>query len=91
MKATDVVTPRDVLDERRSPRASETRIEFAVESGGMVLNSKRYNTPEDAYFYGCLIANARDRERCGHIMIRRRVVTRRVTFGTWEPVEGGAE
>lgn len=91
MKALDVEIPPYALDNRRSPRDSEIRIEYAIGAGGMVLSPKRYNTAEDAYFYGCVIANACDRERYGRIMIPRRVVSRRVTFGKWVPTEGGAK
>ena len=90
MKATDLKIPPDALDHRRSPRDSEMRVEYAVEAGGMVLSPKRYNTAEDAYFYGCVLANARDCERYGRTMILRRVVSRRVTFGKWMPTEGAA-
>ena len=91
MKATEVVIPKDAYDERHSPLSSEKLTEYAIEAGGSVLNNRRYATPEDAYFYGCVLQNARDRERFGRVMIKRRVVRRRVTFGKWEPVERGAK
>ena len=87
MKYTDVVVPKEAFDERRSPLSSETRFEYAIEVGGSVLNHKRFATPEDAYFYGVALANARDRERCGHEIVKRRVVMRRVTFGKWKPLK----
>jgi len=86
MKASEVVIPRDVLAEIKSPRTSVTYYEYAVAVGGSVLNHKRYNTPEDAYFYGCALANARDRERWHHILVERRVVRRKVVIGDWEPI-----
>ena len=86
MRATSVVVPTSALDTRRSPLSKETRTEYAVEAGGLVLSHKRFATHEDAYFYGCLLANACDRERCGRVMIKRRVVQRRVVFGKWTPV-----
>lgn len=85
MKEADVAVPASALDTRRSPLGEETRTEYAVEAGGSVLSHKRFTTQEDAYFYGCLLPNARDRERCGHVMIKRRVVQRRVVFNKWTP------
>lgn len=91
MKAHEVKIPQDALDNRRSPLDSEIRIEYAINAGGMVLSPKRYNTAEDANFYGRVLANACDRERYGRIMMPRRVVSRRVIFGKWMPTEGDAK
>lgn len=85
MRATSVEVPTSALDTRRSPLSEETRTEYAVEAGGSVLSHKRFATLEDAYIYGCLLANVRDRERCGRVMIKRRVVQRRVVFDRWIP------
>jgi len=85
VRATSVAVPASALDTRRSPLAEETRTEYAVEAGGSVLSHRRFATREDAYFYGCLLPNARDRERCGHVMVKRRVVQRRVVFDRWIP------
>lgn len=85
VRAMSVAVPAIALDARRSPIAEETRTEYVVEIGGSVLSHKRFATREDAYFYGCLLANARDRERRGRVMVKRRVVQRRVTFGRWMP------
>lgn len=91
MKATEFVTPQSALDNRRSPLTEGTLLEYAVAAGSSVLNHRRFATPEDAYFYGCAIPNARDRERCGRVLVRREVVMRRVCYGKWEDVEGGAK
>lgn len=86
MKSSEVVIPREALAEWKSPRTSITYYEYAVAAGGSVLNHTRYNTPEDAYFYGCALGNARDRERCNRILVKRQVVRRKVVIGDWEPV-----
>lgn len=90
MKATEVVPPKSALDNRRSPLTARTLMEYAVKAGGSVLNHTRFATPQDAYFYGCALPNARDRERCGRVLVRREVVMRRVCYGEWEEMEGGA-
>ena len=68
-----------------SPRVSTEYVEYAIESGGSVLGSARYETAEDAHFE-CLVRNSRERERTGRPMVGRRVVRRKVSFGPWEPV-----
>lgn len=91
MKATEFVTPKSALDNRRSPLDEGTLVEYAVKAGGSVLNHTRFATPQDAFFYGCAIPNARDRERCGRVLVKREVVMRCVCYGEWEDMEGGAE
>lgn len=87
MKAAEVVTPQSALDNRRSPLAEGVRVEYAIRAGGSVLNHRRFASPEDAYFYGCAIPNARDRERYGHVIVRREVVMRLVRYGEWDVLE----
>ena len=87
MKASEVAIPKDALSEAWSPRSSATYDEYAVEVGGSVLGKKRYRTAEDAYFWGCALGNAKDRETYGRVMVKRRVVKRKVTFGEWEKVK----
>lgn len=88
MKASEVAIPKDALaDMHHSPRSSTTYNEYAVESGGTVLSPKRYRSAEDAYFWGCALGNAKDRETCGRVMVKRKVVKRKVTFGDWEEVK----
>lgn len=87
MKASEVAIPKDALAEAWSPRSSATYDEYAVEVGGSVLGKKRYRTAEDAYFWGCVLGNAKDRETYGRVMVKRRVVKRKVTFGEWEKVK----
>ena len=89
MKATEVTIPDSAIDHAKSPNTNGSRIEYAVEAGGVVLSNRRYSSFDDAQFYGVALANARDRERCGYVMIKRRVVQRRVTFGEWERGEKG--
>ena len=86
MRVSDVEVPQNALDHRTPPLDGETRWEYAVEAGGFVLNHKRYATPDDARLYGCVLADAVDKERYGHIMLQRRVVKRRVVYGEWKPV-----
>ena len=89
MKATEVIIPDSAIDHAKSPNSNGSQIEYAVEAGESVLNHRRYSSFDDAQFYGVALANARDRERCGHVMVKRRVVQRRVTFGekrvTYQP------
>ena len=68
-----------------SPRMPTEYVEYAIESGGSVLGSTRYDTAEDALFE-CLVRNSRERERTGRPMVGRRVVCRKVSFGPWKPV-----
>ena len=91
MKATEVEIPESAFDNRRSPLSEGIFEEFAVKAGGSVLNHRRFATQSDAYFYGCALPNARDRERYGRVMVRREVVVRRVYYGEWKDVEGGVE
>ena len=69
---------------RSSPRESMAYIEYAIEAGDSVLSHKRYDSYEDAHFE-CLLRNAKERQRVGHPMIRRRVVFRLVSIGDWFP------
>lgn len=91
MKATEVVTPQSALDNRRSPLTKGTLVEYAVKAGGSVLNHRRFATREDAYFYGCAIPNARDRERYNRVLVKREVVMRYVCYGEWKDAKGGAK
>ena len=91
MKAAEIETPQSALDNRRSPLTKGTRVEYAVKAGGSVLNHRRFATQEDAYFYGCVVPNARDRERYGRVLVKREVVMRHVCFGEWKVMEGGAK
>ena len=91
MKATEVETPQSALDNRRSPLTKGTCIEYAVKAGGSVLNHRRFATQEDAYFYGCALPNARDRERYGRVLVKREVVMRYVRYGEWEATKEGAK
>ena len=91
MKASELTIPKESLDERPSPNTSETRTEYAVRVGGIVLSHKRFATPTDAYFFGVALGNAIDRERCGRVLVKRDVVMRRVCYGEWESVEGGTK
>ena len=68
----------------KSPRESMSYVEYAIEAGGSVLSHKRYDSYEDAHFE-CLVRNAKERERTGRPMIRRRVVFRLVSIGDWNP------
>lgn len=68
-----------------SPRNRATFWEYAIEAGGSVLNHTRYATFQDAYFE-CLVRNNIDRERCGRVLVKRRVVCRKVVFGEWQEV-----
>ena len=91
MKATEVKIPQSAFDNRRSPLTAGTLVEYAVKAGGSVLNHRRFATPQDAYFYGCAIPNARDRERYGRVLVRREVVMRCVCYGEWKDMEGVAK
>ena len=91
MKATEVEIPQSAFDNRRSPLTKVTLVEYAVKAGGSVLNHKRFATQEDAYFYGCAIPNARDRERYGRVLVKREVVMRHVCYGEWKAMERGVE
>lgn len=90
MKASEVAIPQSAFDNRRSPLTEGTFTEYAVKAGGSVLNHKRFATPQDAHFYGCALQNAKDRERYGRVMVKREVVMRRVHYGKWENMKGGA-
>ena len=89
MKVTEVTIPDSAIDHAMSPNTNGSRIEYAVEAGGAVLSHRRYSSFDDAQFYGVALANARDREWCGHVMVKRRVVQRLVTFGEWTRAEKG--
>ena len=91
MKATEVEIPQSAFDNRRSPLTKGMFVEYAVRAGGSVLNHKRFATQEDAYFWGCALPNARDRERYGRVLVKREVVMRHVCYGEWKVIEGGAK
>lgn len=69
---------------RRSPRDRETYYEYAIAVGdsAQVLNRKRYDTFDDAYFDSCIKRNE-DRIKYGKVMVKRQVVRRKVVIGEW--------
>ena len=70
---------------KRSPLHKESYYEYAIAVGesASVLNSKRYDTFDDAYF-DSLIKRNEDRIKYGHVMVKRRVVRRKVIIGDWQ-------
>ena len=89
MKASEVKPLPEAILKPWSPNRPTTCREYAVAACGTVISPTRYATAEDAYFYGVLIHNHMDREKCGHIILPRKVVSREVTFGEWETVDEG--
>ena len=70
---------------RRSPRNKARYYEYAIAVGesASVLNRKRYDNFDDAYF-DSLIKRNDERAKYGRVMIKRQVVRRKVVIGKWE-------
>ncbi len=70
---------------RRSPRTKAKYYEYAIAVGesASVLNRKRYDNFDDAYF-DSLIKRNEERTKYGRALIKRQVVRRKVTIGEWQ-------